>query len=124
MKSLLKKLNFILFAGVLLFTLNVVSAQPGKIVKVKKVTVVSKLPAKCKVVKINKKRYYRHNGVYYVKVNRGYKVVSTPIGLKVSILPKGAKRLILNKGIFYVKNNTYYRYNRKSKSYFVVAKPV
>lgn len=69
-------MRYLLFAFILIFTLNfsscarrVVTTQPNT------VTVIKKLPRKYKVVRVNGKRYYFFNGKHYRKTRRGFVVV-------------------------------------------------
>ncbi|XQW85119.1 DUF6515 family protein [Thalassotalea piscium] len=60
--------------------------------------------------------YIFNNGLYYRHLDKGYTVVRPPIGLKISLLPKGYERIIIMgssyyffQGIYYVYDAGYYR---------------
>lgn len=64
-------------------------------------------------------RYYRSNGVWYVKQNRRYRVVSAPAGVRVTTLPRGY-RVVKVRGVKYYKYNGVY-YKRSGRNYIVVS---
>lgn len=71
-----------------------------------------------KIVMHKNVRYYRSNGVWYVKKNRAYRKVVAPIGVRVTTLPRGYKAVKV-KGVQYYKYNDVY-YKRSGKKYIVV----
>ena len=71
------------------------------------------------VVVHNNVRYYRSSGVWYVKRNRGYRVVAAPIGVRVSTLPRGYK-VVKVRGVKYYRYNGVY-YKRSGRNYIVVS---
>ncbi|MFA8341998.1 MAG: DUF6515 family protein [Rhodothermaceae bacterium] len=123
MKPLSKNLKLILLAAILFLPVNETFAQV-RAVKVEKTVVVKRPPAGCRVVKVKKTRYHTHKGVYYVKVRNGYKIVPTPVGVTLRVLPRGCKKLVVGRRVYFVKNNVYYRYNNRSRAYVVVTRPV
>ncbi len=71
------------------------------------------------IVVHNKARYYRSNGVWYVKKNHRYNVVKAPVGLRVATLPRGY-RVVKVRGVrYYTSNGVYYK--RSGRKYVVVS---
>ncbi len=71
-----------------------------------------------KVVVHNNVRYYRSNGVWYVKKNKAYRTVAAPVGVRITTLPKGYKVVRVRGTKYYTCNGVYYK--RSGKSYIVV----
>ncbi len=53
------------------------------------------------VVSANNKQYHYDQGVYYEKVDSGYKVVPAPAGAKVTTLPKNSVQVDVNSEQYY-----------------------
>lgn len=105
MKTLLKTLVI----GIMLFTLTASCATTVRVHPANKVAVAK--VHKPRVVVHKNVRYYRSNGVWYVKKNRRYVKVTAPVGLRISTLPNGYRtvkvrgvRYYKHKGVFYKKS--------------------
>ncbi len=71
-----------------------------------------------KIIMHKNVRYYRSNGVWYVKKNRSYRRVTAPVGVRVTTLPRGY-RVVRVRGVQYYKCGGVY-YKRSGKRYIVV----
>ncbi|GAA4275873.1 DUF6515 family protein [Aquimarina mytili] len=71
-----------------------------------------------KIVVHNNVRYYRSNGTWYVKQNRGYRTIAAPVGVRVTTLPRGY-RVVKVRGVkYYTYRGVYYK--RSGRKYIVV----
>ncbi len=71
-----------------------------------------------KIVVHNNVKYYNSNGVWYVKKNRSYRTVATPVGIRVTTLPRGY-RVVKVRGVkYYTYKGVYYK--RSGRKYIVV----
>ncbi len=67
--------------------------------------------------------YYFHHGEFYERRPEGYIVITAPVGLQVTYLPRGY-RVVRHRGIrFYFFGGIYYRFNPRAGLYFVVKSP-
>ena len=62
-----------------------------------------------------------NNGLYYRHLDKGYTVVRPPIGLKISLLPKGYERIIIMGSSYYFFQGIYYVY--EAGNYRVIDEP-
>lgn len=62
-----------------------------------------------------------NNGLYYRHLDKGYTVVRPPIGLKISLLPKGYERIIIMGSSYYFFQGIYYVYD--AGNYRVIDEP-
>lgn len=96
-------------------TVHVVKTHP------KAGTKVTVINHNAKVVAYNHKNYYRHNGVFYVRQNKGYVVVTPPVGIVVTSIHANAV-VVRHRGVKYYRyNNVYWRY--KGGKYICVKAP-
>ncbi|WP_035086359.1 DUF6515 family protein [Aquimarina latercula] len=112
MKTLLKTLVI----GIMLFTLTASCATTLKVSPANNV-VVTKVH-KPRVVVHKNVRYYRNNGVWYVKKNRRYVKVTAPVGVRVSTLPTGY-RIVKVRGVRYYKHKGVF-YKKSGRTFVVV----
>jgi hypothetical protein len=66
--------------------------------------------------------YYYSDGYYYRPYGSYFNVVIPPIGLHISVLPRGYRQFLYGPDLYYYYNGTYYR--NGDNSYEVVAPPV
>ena len=69
---------------------------------------VKSIHTKSTLLRYNNRNFYFHSGIYYQKVNKQYKVVRAPIGLRVKVLPKAAKKVFVNWRPYYYYYGTFY----------------
>ena len=67
--------------------------------------VITVLPRGYRTIATGGKNYYYHNGVYYLRDTRGYKIVSAP---RIVRLPRHTRRVVVNRTVYYVDDNLYY----------------
>ncbi len=70
------------------------------------------------------KKYWVHDGVVYRKKKNTYHVVTAPVGMHVTVLPKGHSTKVIKGKTYYVAGGNYWQYNVKKKRYVVVKVPV
>ena len=122
MKTLIKLVTLFAFVIVIIgFTGKSTAQTSSKVVK--KEVYVGSLPSGCKVIIHKKSKFYYHNGFYYRKAKRGYKVVNPPVGFKIKTLPRSVKKIVVSHRAYYKLNNIYYKFDRKNNIYVVVKKP-
>jgi len=66
-----------------------------------------------RIVVYNNVKYYRSNGVWYVKKNKNYRTVVAPTGLRINALPRGYKVVKVRGVKYYTHNGAYYKRSRK-----------
>ncbi|SHJ36738.1 DUF6515 family protein [Aquimarina spongiae] len=112
-------MKMVLKTGLVVLLISFLSTSCATAVRVQpaNTVVVTKLHHP-KVVVHNNVRYYRSNGVWYVKRNRGYRVVTAPVGVRVAALPRGYK-VVKVRGVKYYKHRGVY-YKRTGRQYVVV----
>jgi len=67
--------------------------------------------------------FFYWSGIYYRPYNRGYVVVSAPVGAFVRTLPIGFIAFSIGVATYYYVNDTYYLWDDEIESYRVVKKP-
>lgn len=77
-------------------------------------------PVGYRTVRVGRKKYFYHGGVFYRKARRGFVVVKAPVGAVVSTLPVGFVTLTVGGLPFYCYEGVYYR---KVPSGYVVVDP-
>ncbi len=70
--------------------------------------IVASLPANHTTIVHCGTPYYCHSGIYYIKVDEGYKQVEPPKSIIVYSLPDGATKVSKNSQVQYIHNNTIY----------------
>ncbi|MDH7447844.1 DUF6515 family protein [Aquimarina sp. 2201CG14-23] len=70
------------------------------------------------VVVHNNVKYYRSEGVWYLKKNRKYVTTSAPVGVRVRVLPRGYK-VVRVRGIKYYRYKGVY-YKKTGRNYIIV----
>lgn len=73
------------------------------------------------VVNANNKRYHYDQGVYYVKVDDGYKAVTAPIGANIPELPDDTQDVTVGSATYYYYQGTFY--TQGDKGFTVVTAP-
>jgi len=73
------------------------------------------------VVNANNRQYHYDQGVYYVKVDNGYKAVTAPIGANIPDLPDDTQDVIVGGTTYYYYQGTFY--TQDSSGYSVVKAP-
>jgi hypothetical protein len=73
------------------------------------------------VVNANNKRYHYDQGVYYVKVDNGYKAVTAPIGANIPELPDDTQDVVVGSNTYYYYQGTFY--TQDDKGFTVVTAP-
>lgn len=73
------------------------------------------------VVNANKKQYHYDQGVYYVKVDDGYKAVTAPIGANIPELPDDTQDVVVGSNTYYYYQGTFY--TQDDKGFTVVTAP-
>ncbi len=112
MKMIVKKiLPLMLLVFVISSSTFAINAQTVAAVKVTKLH-------NPKVVVHKKVRYYRSNGVWYVKKKRRYVKVTAPAGISIATLPKGY-RAVKVRGVQYYKFGGIY-YKKSGRRFVVV----
>ncbi|MHA7058642.1 DUF6515 family protein [Aquimarina sp. M1] len=71
-----------------------------------------------KIVFHNNVKYYRSDGVWYVKKNRRYVTVAAPVGLRVNTLPAGYRVITVRGARYYRHKGVYYK--RSGRTYLIV----
>ncbi|GAL60869.1 flagellar hook-length control protein FliK [Algibacter lectus] len=66
------------------------------------------LPVGYKRVNFNNRSYYAHNGIYFVKVNNYYEVITPEIGTVVYELPEDVEKVTIDGARYYEFNNVLY----------------
>lgn len=117
------KIALLILTPIILISISTESeANPEKITNSKAI-VVSKLPAGARLIKNGNYKIFTYNGIFYTKTVRGYKIIKAPVGMHLSYLPSGAKKIIDGRKVYYVKNDTYFKYNFQTNTYIIIETP-
>jgi len=82
-----------------------------------------KLPKGNVEINVGEEKYYAHNGIFYKKQHKGYRVVKAPRGAKIKRIPDGF-RMVRRRGMaYYVYYHTWYKYDDVADVYIVVDFP-
>ena len=73
------------------------------------------------VVNANNRQYHYDEGVYYEKVDGGYKATSAPIGAKIPELPDDTQTVVTGSGTYYYYMGVFY--SQGSDGYAVIQAP-
>jgi hypothetical protein len=65
------------------------------------------------VVNANNKQYQYDQGIYYVKVDNGYKAVTAPIGANIPELPDDTQDVVVGSNTYYYYQGTFYTQDDK-----------
>jgi len=71
------------------------------------IEIIKELPHDAEIVGSGN-TYSYYNGIFYQPTETGYKIVSPPVGIRVSELPKENFRITLKKSIYYYFNGVFY----------------
>ena len=63
-------------------------------------------------------KYYRNNGVWYIKKNKKYVVTKAPIGARIHNLPSKCKKVNIRGVKYYTYKGVYYK--KSNRGYIVV----
>ena len=61
------------------------------------------------VVSVSNQQYHYDQGVYYVEVDEGYKVVPAPVGAEVTTLPKNSVQVMVDSETYYYYGGAFYQ---------------
>jgi Family of unknown function (DUF6515) len=68
--------------------------------------------------------YHYSSGYYYRPYGRYYRSVFPPVGIHISILPRGYRRVYVGQSPYYYYDGTYYRHNKDKNYYEVIDAPL
>ncbi len=72
---------------------------------------------------VKNKPYFYHGGIFYRRSGPGFVRVASPVGARITVLPRLAVRLEIGGVPHWHYYGTYYRYDRAKRVYVVVEKP-
>ncbi|MCU7548322.1 hypothetical protein OCK74_04310 [Chitinophagaceae bacterium LB-8] len=67
--------------------------------------------------------YYYDYGYYYRPYGSSIQVVAPPLGIRVSVLPRGYRPIYMGSDVFYYSNGIFYRRAEHERDYEVVGVP-